>query len=81
MLKMMLARFGLAPPPFTRAALDVQGMLIDLESHLADNKDRLGLIMARRLHRRLWQLVRDELPTGAVDVAPLSATPKPLGDE
>ncbi|OYZ15646.1 MAG: hypothetical protein B7Y35_06140 [Sphingomonadales bacterium 28-64-96] len=80
MFRLMLARFGLAPPPFTAAALDVQGMLRDLENHLVLAKDRQGVLLAQRLHHRLWQVVSHEAPPGAVDLAPLSATPKPPRD-
>lgn len=81
MLRLMLARIGLARPPYTKAALEVQGLLRAMEQHLAHAKDRQGMMLAHRLHDRLWTFASEVAPGGAVDLAPLSGgTPKPASD-
>lgn len=74
--RLILARFGLVPPPLTAVALEVQTRLRLLEAHLETKGDRRGAVMCRDLHKIADRVLR-ALPPGAVEVGALSATPKP----
>lgn len=76
LFRALIARAGFARPPLQADALDVAVLLNDLESHLLLAKDRAGLLLAARLHRKLEQIASDA-PAGYVDVGAFSATPKP----
>jgi pyrimidine operon attenuation protein/uracil phosphoribosyltransferase len=77
----MLARIGLAAPPYTWAAMEVQAHLRQLELHLASVKDARGMVLAKRLHQRLQRVIEQDVPPGAVDLVPLSGgLPKPPED-
>ncbi len=78
--RILLARIGLAKPPLTAAARDIGDLLLQLETHLANNRDVAGMELARRLHGKLHAVARTGMAAGAIEVGTFSATPKPEDD-
>jgi hypothetical protein len=74
--RIILARIGIGRPPMQRHAETAYAALLALEKHLAAGTDRRAVNLAARLHRTLQDAV-EAAPPGAIDLAPLSAVPKP----
>lgn len=76
MMRILLARCGLVRPPMQARVEAALAALTALESHLAGRQDQRARVLVRRLHDALADCAK-AAPPGAIDLAPLSAVPKP----